>query len=66
MYVLWIYVGHIYLLRIGEKVLQSLGISLNLFTALLLAALYCGLLTGLGWFMSRQVLKRTSIQSLPS
>ena len=40
-YTLWIYIGHTYLIRIGEKAFPYLGISLNLIEALLLAALYC-------------------------
>lgn len=44
LYTLWIYIGHIYLLRIGDKVFQYAGISLNLITALLLATVYCGVL----------------------
>ncbi len=40
-YTLWIYIGHIFLLKIGEKALSLFGLSLNLFTALLLASFYC-------------------------
>ena len=40
-YTLWIFIGHTYLIRIGEKAFPLLGISLNLIGALLLAALYC-------------------------
>lgn len=40
-YTLWIFIGHTYLIRIGEKAFPYLGISLNLIEALLLASLYC-------------------------
>ena len=38
-YTLWIYIGHIYLITLGEKIFPYLGISLNLFTALLVACI---------------------------
>lgn len=41
MYTLWIYVGHTYLIRIGYTAFPALGVRLNLFTAPLLAGIYC-------------------------
>lgn len=38
---LWIYIGHTYLIIIGEKVFPYFGIVLNLTTALSLALVYC-------------------------
>lgn len=40
-YTLWVYIGHTYLIRLGEHFFPQYGISLNIFTAALLAALYC-------------------------
>lgn len=40
-YTLWIYIGHTYLILIGREWFPYLGISLNLFSALILAAVYC-------------------------
>lgn len=40
-YTLWIYIGHTFLAVIGYKAFPYLGIRLNLFTASLLALLYC-------------------------
>lgn len=42
-YTIWIYIGHTYLLKIGYKAFPFLGISFNLFTALLLSFFYCAL-----------------------
>lgn len=38
---LWIYIGHTYLITIGEKAFPYLGIHFNLFTAILLTIVYC-------------------------
>lgn len=46
-YTLWIYVGHIYLITLGAKFFPIWGIQLNLFTAFLLAAVYCAFFVGL-------------------
>ena len=40
-YTLWIYIGHTYLIVIGQKVFPYLDISLNVLSALLLAMVYC-------------------------
>ena len=40
-YTLWVYIGHTYLIRLGQHFFPQYGISLNVFTAALLAALYC-------------------------
>lgn len=41
MYTLWVYIGHTYLIRLGEHYFPIWGITLNVFTAILLAFLYC-------------------------
>ena len=41
---LWIYIGHIYLVNASNRLFPHLGISLNLFTAPFVAALYCAFL----------------------
>lgn len=38
---LWIYIGHTYLISIGEKAFPYLGIHLNIFTAIMLTMIYC-------------------------
>ena len=38
---LWIYIGHTYLIILGDRVFHYLGVSFNLFTALLIDAVYC-------------------------
>ncbi len=40
-YTLWIYIGHTYLIVIGQKVFEYLEIELNIVMALVLAAAYC-------------------------
>ena len=42
-YTLWIYIGHSYLIVIGEKVILQYGLSLNVFQALIIAFIYCAL-----------------------
>lgn len=42
-YTLWIYIGHTYLIKIGEYAFPFLGITFNVFTAILLACCYCTL-----------------------
>lgn len=41
---LWIYVGHAFLVTISNRLFPYLGISLNIFTAPFVAALYCAFL----------------------
>lgn len=43
-YTLWIYIGHVFLIIIGNRVFHYFGVSLNLFTAFALAAVYCSVL----------------------
>ena len=38
---LWIYIGHTYLIILGRRLFPYWGVSFNLFTAILLAILYC-------------------------
>lgn len=40
-YSLWIYIGHTYLIVIGQKISFVYGIRINLFEAIILATLYC-------------------------
>ena len=42
-YTLWIFIGHTYLIVIGEKTFPILGISFNLISALILTSIYCAL-----------------------
>ena len=42
-YTLWIYIGHTYLIILGEKVFPILGIGFNFLTAILLSIAYCAL-----------------------
>lgn len=42
-FTLWIYIGHSYLIKIGDKLFPLMGITLNTFTALLLTCAYCTL-----------------------
>lgn len=41
---LWIYIGHIFLVNTSNRLFPHLGISLNIFTAIFVAALYCAFL----------------------
>lgn len=40
-YTLWIYIGHTYLIVIGQVAFPFLGISLNIISALVLTSIYC-------------------------
>jgi len=42
-YSIWIYIGHTYLIKIGEYIFPFLGIHFNVFSALLLTCSYCAL-----------------------
>ena len=42
-YTLWIYIGHTYLIKIGDYAFQIFGIKFNVFTAFLLTCAYCTL-----------------------
>ena len=44
---LWVYIGHSYLIILGNKFFPVWGIWLNLVTAILLAAVYCAFFVGL-------------------
>ena len=54
MYTLWIYVGHTYLIVIGKRVLPLLGITYDVFAALLIAALYCAIFIMIAKYFSRR------------
>ena len=42
-YTLWIYVGHTFLVVFGKEIFPQIGISFNIWIAILLALLYCSL-----------------------
>ena len=46
-YTLWVYVGHIYLITLGDKFFPIWGVRLNLLSAILLAAVYCAFFVAL-------------------
>lgn len=40
-YSVWIYIGHTYLIVVGQRIFSYCGITINFFEAILLALLYC-------------------------
>lgn len=58
---LWIYIGHTYFIILGDRVFHYIGLSLNLFSALLLAMLYCVFFIILAYQYERLINRRNLI-----
>jgi fucose 4-O-acetylase-like acetyltransferase len=57
---LWVYIGHTYLIFIFNRVFHFLGVSFNLFSAIVLAILYCAFLVFIANMYQSYVQKRKS------
>ncbi len=63
-YTLWIYIGHTYLLIIGKKVFPFFGISFNLFSAVMVACIYCAFFIWMAKLYQAIHIHRNSLNSL--